>query len=352
MAHVETWRPYTSLYVGLVGLGGAALSPGPHAPSRMAAAWAIPTLGWLAGLYGGDYFDRELDAIAKPHRPIPSGRLRPAVALGCMIGFVAAGAIWTLILAWPAVFLVALALGIGLSYNNYFKARGLSGNLVRGLMTSIAFLFGATMTGHGLTGALVLTSLVFCLQDGASNLVGTLRDVDGDREGGYNTFPVVHGILASVRVIATLWFLWTALAVSLPALTGRPVSAAYAVTLALASATAGTVVLLLARQGARLSRQFALSMHEVLCLERIVLAVALIVWGAGAGLGAAVGVPALAITWISQRTLRKRHEFAPASTAGEAVAGAWRGGDELGDVNRLSDNQLPDNEQRGVREGV
>lgn len=342
MAHVETWRPYTSLYVGLVGLGGAALSPGPHAPSRMAAAWAIPTLGWLAGLYGGDYFDRKLDAIAKPHRPIPSGRLRPGVALGCMIGFVAAGAVWTLVLAWPAVLLVALALGIGLSYNNYFKARGLSGNLVRGLMTSIAFLFGAMMTGHGLTGALVLTSLVFCLQDGASNLVGTLRDVDGDRAGGYNTFPVVHGIRASVGVIATLWFSWTALAAALPALTGRQATAGYAVTLALASAAAGTVALLLARQGAGLSRRFALSMHEVLCLERIVLAVALIAWGAGAALGAAVGVPALAITWISQRTLRKRHEFAPASADGDAVAGVWRAGDQLSGGHELT----------GVREGV
>lgn len=336
MAHVETWRPYTSLYVGLVGLGGAALSPGAHAPSRMVAAWAIPTLGWLAGLYGGDYFDRRLDAIAKPHRPIPSGRLRPGVALGCMIGLVAAGAIWTLIIAWPAVFLVALALGVGLSYNNFFKARGLSGNLVRGLMTSIAFLFGAAMAGHGLTGALAATSLVFWLQDGASNLVGTLRDVDGDRAGGYNTFPVVHGIRASVRVIAVLWFLWTALAASLPALTGRPAGAGYVFTLTLASAMAGTVVLRLARQGAGLSRQFALGMHEVLCLERIVLAVAMIAWGAGAELGAAVGVPALAITWISQRTLRKRHEFDAASADGEAVAGAWHG----------------DHELTGVREGL
>ncbi len=332
MAHVETWRPYTSLYVGLVGLGGAALSPGVHAPSRMAAAWAIPTLGWLAGLYGGDYFDRELDAIAKPHRPIPSGRLRPEVALGCMIGFVAAGAISTLLLAWTAVFLVGLALAIGLSYNNYFKARGLSGNLVRGLMTSIAFLFGAMMTGHGLTGALAATSLVFCLQDGASNLVGTLRDIDGDREGGYNTFPVVHGIRASVNVIGVLWFLWTALAALLPTLTDRPVTAAYALTLALASSTAGVVVLRLARQGTGLTRQFALGMHEILCLERIVLAVALIVWGAGAGLGVAVGVPALAITFISQRTLRKRHEFAPASADAEA--------------------QAVSNELTGVREGV
>src|SRR5256885_17019884 len=82
-AHVETGRPYALWYVGLVGLGGAALIDGAQHPGRLVAAWAAPTAGWLGGHYLGDYFDRALDAGSKPHRPIPSGRLRPRIALVC-----------------------------------------------------------------------------------------------------------------------------------------------------------------------------------------------------------------------------------------------------------------------------
>src|SRR5262249_55114762 len=51
----------------------------------------LPALPWLllstACLYGGgvvlnDFFDRTVDAIERPERPIPSGRVRPQVAAG------------------------------------------------------------------------------------------------------------------------------------------------------------------------------------------------------------------------------------------------------------------------------
>jgi 4-hydroxybenzoate polyprenyltransferase len=54
---------------------------------------------WLLGatvcLYAGgivlnDFFDRNLDAIERPERPIPSGRISPSMASG--IGFVLLGA--------------------------------------------------------------------------------------------------------------------------------------------------------------------------------------------------------------------------------------------------------------------
>lgn len=312
-AHVETWRPYTSGYVGLVGLAGAGLAAAHPGGWRLAAAWAIPTMGWLAGLYGGDYFDRELDAVSKPQRPIPSGRLPAGTALACMIGLIAVAGAWAAVLNWRALVLVAIATGTGLSYNGFFKAKGLAGNLVRGSLTSFACLFGALMTGHGIGLPVVAAALAFALQDSASNLVGTLRDIDGDRAGGYLTYPVRHGVPAAVRVIAALFA-----AVPVPVLTAAALGArgwtpASGVLLLAALAVAGSVVVRLYRARGALSRPFALGLHETLCLERIVLAAALAAWGAGAPLAIGVGVPALAVTWVSQRRLRARHEFAPES---------------------------------------
>ena len=82
---------------------------------------------------------------------------------------------------------------------------------------------------------------------------------------------------------------------------------------------ASSVVIRLYRSRDTLTRAFALHMHEVLCLERIVLASALIAWGAGTAAAIGVGVPALTVTWLSQVKLRARHEFAtlpvPAASA-------------------------------------
>src|SRR6266487_992200 len=80
-AHMETWRPYTLFYPGLVGLSGAGLASDHVSALRLLGSWLVPTLGWIAGLYGGDYFDRTLDAAAKPHRArqrdhVRSSRLR------------------------------------------------------------------------------------------------------------------------------------------------------------------------------------------------------------------------------------------------------------------------------------
>lgn len=308
-AHLETWRPYTSCYMGVVGLAGASLAAGHPGAGRLLAAWAIPTMGWLAGLYGGDYFDRELDAVSKPQRPIPSGRLGAGSALACMIGLIAGAAALTIVLNWRALVLVAAATAVGLSYNGFFKAKGLAGNLVRGSLTGLALLFGTLVAGGriGLTAAGL--AVVFAIHDSSSNLVGTLRDVDGDREGGYVTYPVRRGMPAAVRMVGVLTASWTVLSIVVVSLSARGWSPPLAVFLAAAVFLAWPVAVRLYRVRDSVTRLFALRMHEVLCLERIVLALAFVSWGAGVLVAVAVGVPALAVTWLSQLRLRSRHEF-------------------------------------------
>jgi 4-hydroxybenzoate polyprenyltransferase/geranylgeranylglycerol-phosphate geranylgeranyltransferase len=321
MAHVETWRPYTSCYVGLVGLAGGCLASSHPDGWRLLAAWAIPTLGWLAGLYGGDYFDRELDAISKPQRPIPSGRLAPGTALGAMIAIIGGAAIWTVLVNWHALIIVACATAVGLSYNGFFKARGLSGNLVRGSLISFAFLFGAWLNGGGIGLTLVCVALVFALQDSGSNLVGALRDIDGDRAGGYLTYPVRHGVTPAVRVVAGLVAGWAVLGLVTVTIAAPRDRLWCVLPLTAAIVMAASVVIRLYGSRDTLTRAFALHMHEVLCLERIVLAAALIAWGAGPAAAIGASVPALTVTWLSQVKLRARHEFStppvPAASAAE-----------------------------------
>ncbi len=308
--HVETLRPYTLWYVGLVGLAGAGLAADHRPGWRMVAAWAAPTLGWVAGLYGGDYFDRHLDAIAKPHRPIPSGRLAPRAAVTAMVGCVVAGSAVALLVNWRSVVLVASALVVGIAYSTVFKARGLSGNVVRGGLMGYAFLFGAMATSAVPDVRLLAGAALFWLHDAGSNLVGTLRDVDGDRAGGYGTFPVRHGTGATLVVLAVLYGCWVVVAVTLPGVLGRTAHvSAYGALLAVAVSGGGAAVALLVRAPRPLAPRTALGAHEILVVERVLLAGAVLALGVGAGPAVPLTLLGAGASWVAQRGMRTQYEL-------------------------------------------
>jgi geranylgeranylglycerol-phosphate geranylgeranyltransferase len=327
-AHVETWRPYTVWYVGLVGLGGAALFDGPHHPWRLAAAWAAPTAGWLGGHYLGDYFDRELDAGSKPHRPIPSGRLAARTAVWCggacfavLAGLAAAGGWATGSVA------VAGALGI-VAYSRWFKARGVAGNLMRGALGAVALLYGAAAAGlqpaagrpAGRTiAALVVLMIAFWLHDTASNLVGTLRDIDGDRAGGYQTLPVLRGTSFAVTTGLTLYATAIAAALAGGLLAGRG-QADFLVTLGLAAAIGVAAIAPLPAHRAQMPVVVALRAHSVLVIERVVLASAVVGLGLGLAWQFGLAVPMVALTWWTQSQMRPRHELGSAASTRPAPA--------------------------------
>lgn len=323
LAHVQTWRPYTMLYIGLVGLAGALLSDLSAPAWALAGAWAVPTLGWIGGHYGGDYFDRRLDAVAKPHRPIPSGRMPARDGLAGLVICTASGAAWGLLLNWRTLLLVAAALAAGLGYSLALKARGLSGNLVRGSLTAFALLFGAMATAGRPTAYVFLVAAVFLLHDMSSNLVGTLRDVGGDREAGYETFPVRRGARPAVHVVVAVSVLWAALAVAVPAL-GPPKpggAVAYWPALAACALLAAAAIRLLARAPEPMPPEVALRAHAVLVVERVALAGAFIGLAAGPAVMLAAVLPAVLLTILLQAGMRARYEFG-AVTARAAVVPA------------------------------
>ncbi len=59
---------------------------------RAAGLTAASSCLYLAGMALNDYADREVDAVERPGRPIPSGRVTPGFALGLAAGLTAAAA--------------------------------------------------------------------------------------------------------------------------------------------------------------------------------------------------------------------------------------------------------------------
>lgn len=305
-AHAQTWRPYTTAYPALLAVAGASVAT-PHPLAwRVGVAAAGLAAGWLGGHYLGDVIDRELDAIEKPQRPIPSGRLTPREAIVsawiCFAVLTAAGAV----LNWRAG-LVALAIIGGIAvYSGHAKARGFAGNLTRGSLSASAVLYGSFAVTAWPTWPVAVAMVVFCAHDTGSNLVGTLRDEVGDRAGGCRTVPVRRGPRFAVALAASCYALGMAIAIPMPWLVGGD-GRDYWPMLLLCGLLGGLAfgTLLPVR---RLGPRQALHSHSVLVVERLILAGGFLTLHSRLTTVLAVLALAVGVSILLLGTMRIRHE--------------------------------------------
>ena len=152
-----------------------------------------------------DWYDRHVDAINEPDRPIPSGRIPGRWGL-------AIGIVWSLlslIVAWligPWVFVAAL---VGLAFAWAYSAppfrlkqNGWFGNAACGFCyEGLPWFTGAAIMAAGLPDPRILI-LAVLYSLGAHGIM-TLNDfkaVEGDKELGIRSLPVQLGVDRSVRL--------------------------------------------------------------------------------------------------------------------------------------------------------
>ncbi|MDG6218784.1 MAG: UbiA family prenyltransferase [Candidatus Thermoplasmatota archaeon] len=311
-AHIETWRPYTVLWCGLLSLTGACLIYNGLPPiSHIFLVLGIPIMGWIAGLYLSDYLDAHLDMIQKAHRPIPSGRIHPTEAL--IIGALFAGiglsltillGIQNLILAFCASFLVY-------SYARFTKPRGILGNINRGALAVVSFLFGVLSFNiplYNIPLSIWILCIVFLLHDMNTNLVGTLRDMQSDKEGGYNTISVMYGLKKTVYLAIFLSITWFLLILSIITLLYTP-TYLFSVLIFIDGALVLLIGVHLRKLVKTYSRKKALTIHKYFVLERITLASAIISLMVPLNISLTVYITSLILTGLFQITLRNQYEF-------------------------------------------
>ena len=151
-----------------------------------------------------DWFDRHVDAINEPDRPIPSGRVggRWGLYIALIATALSAAVAWAL---GPLVFaaaIVGLVLAWGYSAPPFrFKTSGWTGPLVVGLTyEGLSWFTGATVMLGALPRAEVLVVLV--LYSLGAHGIMTLNDfkaVEGDRATGLKSLPVTMGVRGAAR---------------------------------------------------------------------------------------------------------------------------------------------------------
>ena len=153
-----------------------------------------------------DYFDREVDKVAHPSRPIPSGRVTPGAArLLAIILFAASLALSPMINPWSVVIVVTSVVVI-VSYEWFLKAEGLAGNLAISWLTGALFLFGGAAVDR-LELAWILAALAFLATLGRE-IVKDIQDIEGDK-GARRTLPMRigtrnAGVLGSIAFVAAV----------------------------------------------------------------------------------------------------------------------------------------------------
>jgi geranylgeranylglycerol-phosphate geranylgeranyltransferase len=171
----------------------------------------------LAALTGGlvaagansinDYFDVEIDRTNKPTRPIPRGDVSRQEAWTEWLVLSSVAITVNLFLPTSALAIVVVAVVLLYWYSARLKRTIVAGNLVVGLMTGMAFVYGAIVAGN-VSRALMPAAFAF-LVNVAREIVKDVEDIEGDTKEGAYTLPVRHGIqpalwLASITLIVLI----------------------------------------------------------------------------------------------------------------------------------------------------
>ncbi len=151
-----------------------------------------------------DFYDREIDAINEPYRPIPSGAITVPQVATQILGLLVAGiAVAAALDRWAGhSFPTITALAIGGSFLAYIysapplklKQNGWLGNYALGA----SYIALPWWTGHALFGDLnwtiVILTLFYSLAGLGIAVVNDFKSVEGDRQLGLKSLPVMFGI--------------------------------------------------------------------------------------------------------------------------------------------------------------
>jgi chlorophyll synthase len=186
-----------------------------------------------------DWFDRHVDAINEPNRPIPSGRIPGRWGLYIAIAWTALSlAVASLLGPWV---LAAAALGLALAWAYSapplrLKLNGWWGNAaVAFSYEGLPWLTAAAIMAGGAPSALVIAfALIWSFGAHGIMTLNDFKSVTGDLQMGVRSLPAMLGVNKAVRLACLVMLAPQLLAGSLLLTLGKPVHAAVVFALTLA----------------------------------------------------------------------------------------------------------------------
>jgi geranylgeranylglycerol-phosphate geranylgeranyltransferase len=210
---LDITRPVNAVAAGVLTFIGAFVAGGLGSAGAIGAAVGATVLATAAGNAINDYFDRDIDRINQPDRPIPRGAVTPREALAFSLLLFAGAVVFALTLPLAAIAIAVVNLLALVAYTEFFKGLPGIGNAVVGYLGGSTFLFGAAAVGD-ITAAVVVLFALAALSTVAREIIKDVEDIDGDRREGLHTLPIAIGERSS---------LWLAVALLAVALLASPI---------------------------------------------------------------------------------------------------------------------------------
>jgi geranylgeranylglycerol-phosphate geranylgeranyltransferase len=158
---------------------GGIVADAPFFSTPLLLAMVVVFLVGAGSMPFNDYFDRDVDIISHPKRPIPSKRLTPKETLYFSVILLSSAAVIALFINWISFVIILSTIGFLYSYETLFKNQGFIGNIVVAFLSSMSFTFGGIAVENPFA-SLLLSLITFNLFTGRE-ILKDVEDVKGDR---------------------------------------------------------------------------------------------------------------------------------------------------------------------------
>jgi len=171
-----------------------------------------------ASMILNDYFDREIDAINEPNRPLPSGKVDSPEALSFALVLGALGLLAAQSTGVATLLIAIFSLLIMISYNARIKKTGLLGNVFVSMNVAIPFIYGGFAVAKPNWTLAIFAVLAF-LSSVGREIVKGISDVPGDKSRGVKSVAATKGTSMAAKY-GSAFFLSAVALSALPLLLG------------------------------------------------------------------------------------------------------------------------------------
>ena len=193
---VQLMRPVNCAMMGFAVFVGAILAD----PQFFNAGYIAIIYGFITGfmltaasMTINDYYDRVIDAINEPSRPIPSGIISAQQALTFVFILSLVGFIFAYFTSVLCLLVAIISWVVVVTYVTVGKRSGLPGNFLVSICVAIPFIYGSIAVLNSVPLSVVLfTSMAFLSNTGREITKGIV-DVKGDKAEGIKTLAVRYG---------------------------------------------------------------------------------------------------------------------------------------------------------------
>ncbi len=156
-----------------------------------------------AGNAFNDLTDIDIDRINRPYRPLPSGRISPrsAQALTALLNLL--GILLAFSLSPLHGLLAIIIATLLILYSIFLKNTVLWGNMLIGLISAAAFIYGA-LSQHAMGRAWIPAAFALLFHIGRE-IVKDIEDMSGDRLRGEKTLPLYWGRTRAAQLAGLIY---------------------------------------------------------------------------------------------------------------------------------------------------